>query len=183
VIPVLAKRFGARNLAIVAALVTALVILSYRVFDSFSAWFVIRLLQGMSISTLFVLSEAWIVGSTGDHNRGKIVAIYASVLSGSFGAGPLLISFIGIDGWTPFVLGAGVVLLGIIPFIFIREEVQPEPEETQASVFLTLLEKHRCCCSRSAVLLSSMLPRCRYSRFMVCATGSMSPPRPISCRR
>jgi len=133
VIPVLAKRFGARNVAIVAALVTALVILSYRVFDSFSAWFLIRLLQGMSISTLFVLSEAWIVGSAGDHNRGKIVAIYASVLSGSFGAGPLLISFIGIDGWTPFVLGAGVVLLGIIPFIFIREEVQPEPEETQPS--------------------------------------------------
>ena len=91
VIPVLAKRFGARNLAIVAAIVTALVILSYRVFDSFSAWFLIRLLQGMSISTLFVLSEAWIVGSTGDHNRGKIVAIYASVLSGSFGAGPLLV--------------------------------------------------------------------------------------------
>ena len=54
-------------------------------------------------------------------------------MSASFGAGPLLISFIGIDGWTPFVLGAGVVLLGIIPFIFIREEVQPEPEETQPS--------------------------------------------------
>ena len=90
VIPVLAKRFGSRNVAIAAAIVTAFVFLSYRVFDNFSAWFVIRLVQGMSISTLFVLSEAWIVGSTGDSNRGKIVAIYASVLSGSFGAGPLL---------------------------------------------------------------------------------------------
>ena len=133
VIPVVARRFGARNVAIVAALVTALVFLSYRVFDSFGAWFLIRLVQGMSISTLFVLSEAWVVGSTGDHNRGKIVAIYASVLSGSFGAGPLLISFIGIEGWTPFVLGAGVIVAGIIPFIFIQEDAQPEPEETQPS--------------------------------------------------
>jgi MFS family permease len=133
VIPVVARRFGSRNVAIVAAIVTALVFLSYRVFDSFSAWFLIRLVQGMSISTLFVLSEAWVVGSTGDHNRGKIVAIYASVLSGSFGAGPLLISFIGIEGWTPFVLGAGVIVAGIIPFFFIREEAQPEPEETQPS--------------------------------------------------
>ena len=141
VIPVVARRFGARNVAIVAAIVTALVILSYRVFDSFSAWFLIRLLQGMSISTLFVLSEAWIVGSTGDHNRGKIVAIYASVLSGSFGAGPLLISFIGIDGWTPFVLGASVILLGIIPFIFIRDEVQPEHEETQPSNIFSFAAK------------------------------------------
>ncbi len=133
IIPVLARRFGARNVAIVAAIVTSLVFLSYRVFDSFSAWFLIRLVQGMSISTLFVLSEAWVVGSTGDHNRGKIVAIYASVLSGSFGAGPLLISFIGIEGWTPFVLGAGVIVAGIVPFIFIQEEAQPEPEETQPS--------------------------------------------------
>jgi MFS family permease len=133
IIPVLAKRFGSRNVAIVAAIVTALVFLSYRVFDTFSAWFVIRLVQGMSISTLFVLSEAWIVGSAGDHNRGKIVAIYASVLSASFGAGPLLISFIGIDGWTPFVLGASVVAAGIIPFIFVRDDAQPEHEETQPS--------------------------------------------------
>ena len=86
VIPFAVKRFGARKVAIIAAMVTALVILSYKVFDNLSAWFLIRLLQGMSTATLFVLSESWIVGSAGDHNRGKIVAIYASVLSGSFGA-------------------------------------------------------------------------------------------------
>ena len=136
VIPYAAKRFGARNVAITAAIVTALVILSYKVFDTLAAWFLIRLVQGMTISTLFVLSEAWIVGSASDANRGKVVAIYASVLSGSFGAGPLLISFIGIEGWTPFVLGAAVVAIGAIPFIFIREDTQAEPEETQASGIL-----------------------------------------------
>jgi len=133
VIPVAAKRFGARKVAITAAIVTALVILSYKVFDTLAAWFLIRLLQGMTISTLFVLSEAWIVGSASDANRGKVVAIYASVLSGSFGAGPLLISFIGIEGWTPFVLGAAVVAIGVIPFIFIREDAHAEPEEAHAS--------------------------------------------------
>jgi len=136
VIPVLAKRFGGRNVAIAAAIVTALVFLSYPVFDSLSAWFLIRLVQGMSMSTLFVLSEAWIVGSAGDHNRGKIVAIYASVLSASFGSGPLLISIIGIDGLTPFILGAGVIAAGIIPFIFIRDNTPQEAEETQASSIL-----------------------------------------------
>jgi MFS family permease len=141
VIPVLAKRFGTRNLAIAAAIVTALVFLSYRVFDSFSAWFVIRLIQGMSISTLFVLSEALIVGSTGDHNRGKIVAIYASVLSGSFGAGPFLIGLIGIDGWTPFVLGAAVMVAGIVPFFFIRDDDQPGHQETQPSSILKFAGK------------------------------------------
>ena len=141
IIPVLAKRFGSRNVAIVAAIVTSLVFLSYRVFDTFSAWFVIRLVQGMSISTLFVLSEAWIVGSAGDHNRGKIVAIYASVLSGSFGIGPLLIGFIGIEGWTPFVLGAAVIAAGIIPFFFIRDDEALKQEETQPSSILSFAGK------------------------------------------
>ena len=133
VIPVAAKRFGARNLAIVAAILTAFLMLSYRLFDTLAAWFVIRLVQGMTISTLFVLSEAWIVGSAGDANRGKIVAIYSSVLSASFGAGPLLISFIGIEGWTPFVLGAGVLALGTIAFVFVEENRAADPEEAPPS--------------------------------------------------
>ena len=146
VIPVLAARYGARNVAIVAALATAMAILSYKAFDTLSAWFLIRLVQGMTIATLFVLSEAWIVGSAGDHNRGKIIAIYASVLSASFGAGPLLISFIGIEGWTPFLLGAVVVTLGVIPFIFIREDDHSEdnhgePGETHVSGVLSFAQK------------------------------------------
>ena len=141
VIPMLAARYGARNVAIVAALATAMAILSYKAFDTLSAWFLIRLVQGMTIATLFVLSEAWIVGSAGDHNRGKIVAIYASVLSASFGAGPLLISFIGIEGWTPFLLAAVVVTLGVIPFIFIREDDHDQPGETHASGILSFSQK------------------------------------------
>lgn len=141
VIPALAARFGARNVAIVAALATALAILSYKVFDVLSAWFLIRLLQGMAIATLFVLSEAWIVGSAGNQNRGKIVAIYSSILSASFGAGPLLISIIGIEGWTPFVLGAVVVTLGATAFLFIREDAQHEPEETRPSGTINFARK------------------------------------------
>jgi MFS family permease len=133
VIPVAARRIGARNVAIAAAVVTALVMVSYKAFDSLAAWFVIRLVQGMSMSVLFVLSEAWIVGSAGDRNRGKVVAIYACVLSASFGAGPLMLSFIGIEGWTPFALGAGVIAIGTIPLFFIREDAESAPEETHPS--------------------------------------------------
>lgn len=133
VIPVLAKRFGPRRVAITAAVVTAALILGYKVFDTMASWFFLRLLQGMSISTLFVLSEAWIVGSAGDEHRGKIVAIYASVLSASFGAGPLLVSIIGIEGWSPFIIGCVVVLMGVLPLFLIRENKTTSPEESVPS--------------------------------------------------
>jgi len=141
IIPLVAKRFGIRKVAITAAVITAATILSFKVFDTLPAWFLIRLVQGMSMSTLFVLSESLIVGSAGDANRGKIVAIYASVLSASFGAGPLLISFIGIDGWLPFVLGSAVIIVGIIPLAFIREDVQAESEEAQTSGIFSFAAK------------------------------------------
>ena len=118
---------------VTAALRTALLILSCKVFDTLAAWFVLRLLQGMSISTLFVLSEAWIVEFAGSDHRGKIVAIYGSILSASFGTGPALVGWIGIEGWMPFVLGSAVILLGIIPLSIVRETETPSPEETRIS--------------------------------------------------
>ena len=141
VIPVAAKRFGSRNLAVAAALATSLFILSYKVFDTIEAWFVIRLLQGMSISTLFVLSEAWIVGFAGSENRGKVVAIYASALSASFGAGPAIVGWIGIEGWAPFVIGSLVILAGVIPLSLVREADTEQPEETHTSGFFAFVPK------------------------------------------
>jgi MFS family permease len=133
VIPKVTKRFGGRNVAIGAALVTALTILAYKQFDTLSAWFLIRLVQGMSISVLFVLSEAWIVGFSGDQHRGKIVAIYGTILSASFGIGPLIISIIGIDGWLPFILGAIIVIVGIIPLFFIQLDKPSESDHSRPS--------------------------------------------------
>jgi len=140
-IPVLAKRFGARNVAILAAIITAVLLLSYKVFDSLAAWFLIRMLQGMSISTLFVLSEAWVVEYSGSRNRGKIIAIYGAILSASFGAGPLLISFIGIEGWLPFACGGIVLFLGVIPLFFIQEENTSDPEEVMVSGLFSFAPK------------------------------------------
>lgn len=134
-IPRCRRWLGARRLAISAAILSGLLIISYKLFDTLSAWFVLRLLQGMSISTLFVLSEAWIVGYSSTKHRGKVVAIYASVLSASFGAGPALIGFIGTDGWTPFVIGTVALLVGIIPITFIKERIDAPHDPSAASIF------------------------------------------------
>ena len=125
VIPVAVKKLGARRMAIIAALISAVLMITYKLFDTLSAWFVLRLIQGMSISTLFVLSEAWVVGFSGDRNRGKVVAVYGSILSGGFAVGPFLISVVGIHGWLPFVMGGGVMLLGVIPLLLVKESGLP----------------------------------------------------------
>ncbi len=141
VIPVATRRFGARRVAVIAAVVTSMLILAYKVFDDLAAWFILRLIQGMSMSTLFVLSETWIVRFAGSEHRGKIVAIYGSILSASFGTGPALVGWLGIEGWLPFVIGAVVILFGVIPLTLIEESETAQPEESKISGFFEFAPK------------------------------------------
>ena len=136
VIPVAAGKFGSRNVAIWAAIATSLFILCYKVFDTLEAWFILRLLQGMSMSTLFVLSEAWIVRFAGSSHRGRVIAIYGAVLSASFGAGPALVSWIGIHGWAPFVIGSIVIVCGVFPLYLLKdEELETQEENSTSGIF------------------------------------------------
>ena len=121
-IPYLSRRFGAQKVAIAAAAVAATSLLFYRVFDNLPAWFALRFVHGMTVSILFVLSESWVVRFSGRANRGTIVAIYATVLAASFGAGPAVVGFTGIDGWLPFVIGAVILYTGIIPLMLVRDD-------------------------------------------------------------
>ncbi|MCY4149215.1 MAG: MFS transporter [Gammaproteobacteria bacterium] len=132
-IPVISGRLGSRNMAVIAAFLNALVMLMYYMFDSIEAWFVLRFIQGVMISTLFVLSEVWIVRYAGDKHRGKVVAIYGSILALSFGAGPALISRIGIEGWIPFAAGAIVLLAGVFPLLMIKNEKAEQKQEQSIS--------------------------------------------------
>ncbi len=141
ILPELVRRFGSRNVAIIAALCSALLLLAYKIFGSLEAWFLIRLFQGMFVSTLFVLSEAWIVEFADDQHRGKIVAIYGSISSASFAAGPALLGWIGIAGWTPFVIGTVVILVGIIPLLLIQDDSVTQPKETGTSGIINFIPK------------------------------------------
>lgn len=142
-IPVFTSRLGTRRLAIVAALLTALITLLYKMFDHVTIWLLLRFLQGMSIAILFVLSEAWVIGFAGDKHRGKVVALYASLLSASFGAGPALVGTIGIEGWTPFVIGAAVLALGTAPLFMMQEDLVDSDSNTTTapSGFLSFIPK------------------------------------------
>ena len=126
-IPVLTRKHGARAVTLGAAAMAAVIRIGYKALPQLEAWFVLRLAHGMVISTLFVLSESWVVKYADPGSRGKVVAIYGAALAASFGAGPLLISLIGIDGWLPFAIGAGVLAVATIPIALIREE-RLEPE-------------------------------------------------------
>jgi len=134
VIPIVVRRFGAKRAVIAAALLTAAVIVCYPMFPVFWWWFGLRVLQGFFISILFAISEAWIVRFAAGAWRTRILAIYTSVLALSFGGGPAVITFTGIEGALPFLVGAAVLLLATIPIFFVKDEAVDSEDETPLSV-------------------------------------------------
>ncbi|MCX7346325.1 MAG: MFS transporter [Alphaproteobacteria bacterium] len=134
-IPPMVRRFGAKVVVLGAAVMTALVIVSYPFLPIFWWWFGLRILHGFFVSTLFAISEAWIVRFSEGPWRSRILALYASVLALSFGGGPLLISFTGIDTAAPFLIGAVILLVATIPIFFVKDEEVDSEDEAPLSVF------------------------------------------------
>jgi MFS family permease len=149
IIPGLVHAFGAKPVAISMAIATGLLFLAYPTFPTLWAWFPLRLLQGLFVGTLFALSEAWILESAGSQ-RGRVVGIYATCMSATFGIGPVIIGWVGIEGYKAFAIGAGILFLAIVPISMVsapadtakREHVSILRFAPKAPLLLTAIYVH-----------------------------------------
>jgi MFS family permease len=109
-VPTLARRFGAGRTALTCAALSAVTLLligwTYNVY----AWFLLRFLLGMVTNPLYVLSETWVIALAPAGRRGRIMGIYATVISLGFASGPLCLLAVGTEGWPPFMVGIGAFI-------------------------------------------------------------------------
>ncbi|HRX35283.1 MAG TPA: MFS transporter [Aestuariivirga sp.] len=133
-IPFTVRRFGAKRTVIGAAILTAAVIVTYPFAPVFWWWFVLRVMQGFFVSVLFAISEAWIVKFSAGPYRSRILALYTSILAASFGGGPVLIGFTGIDSPAPFIIGAIILVAATAPIFFVKDDAVDSEDERPLSV-------------------------------------------------
>ncbi|MCA0432693.1 MAG: MFS transporter [Proteobacteria bacterium] len=133
-IPIAVRKLGAKGTAIGSSLMVAAVIVAYPFVPIFWGWFALRIVQGFFVSMLFAISEAWIVKFADGPYRSRFTALYASVMALSFGGGPSIISFTGIDGPLPFLVGAVVLCSALLPILFVKDEQIDEEDERPLSV-------------------------------------------------
>ncbi|MFO1038746.1 MAG: MFS transporter [Geminicoccaceae bacterium] len=113
--PRLTERLGAVGCFRLALVVCAGVLLLFPLWIQPAWWFVLRFVFGCAAATMFVLSEAAVNALIEEHLRGRVLAIYASLFSVGFAAGPALLVVFGTEGWTPFLAAAGLFLLALLP--------------------------------------------------------------------
>lgn len=118
----LAHDFGVARTMIFAVVVAALSGIGFYYASAFWMWFPLRFTFHGATTTLFILSEFWINEAAPPRRRGLVLGIYATVLAVGFALGPLLFSALGSDGVTPFLVGAGIIMLAVIPIFIARHE-------------------------------------------------------------
>ena len=87
-------------------------------FPNVYAWFPIRFVLGAGVEIMLVAADIWINQVAEERSRGRVIGLYGFVLSAGFAIGPMIINLIGIEGWTPFLIGAVIVALGAVPLLW-----------------------------------------------------------------
>jgi MFS family permease len=115
--PPLVRRLGIRRFILIFLALDIVFFLALNLFESFAAWFVLRVLLGIVGSGIFTATEAWINLLARDDERGRVIGIYAAFLSAGFGVGPLMLAATGTTGWAPFLAASAISAAAALPLL------------------------------------------------------------------
>jgi len=126
----IARRLGAVAAMQLALLLAAAVLLLFPLAVDVRLWALWRILLGAAGATLFIVSEAAINALAPAERRGRILALYATSFSLGYAAGPLLLALTGSEGFLPFLVAAGFLLIAAAPLRLVAgvDRVLAEPE-------------------------------------------------------
>ncbi len=109
------RRLGARGTIAFGAAAAAAAMVAFPLYLDPALWFALRLVVSAGTALVFIISEAAINALAPDARRGRILALYATVFSLGYAAGPLIVAVLGSRGLAPFLASAGLFLMGAIP--------------------------------------------------------------------
>ena len=127
-------RLGLAGFLAGGALLSAAMLAAFTLTDSYWLWLALRFAQGAAATALFLGSEAWIVAGAADATRGRVVGVYATVLSLGFAAGPLLATTVGLFGPAPFLVCAAISLTCLLPLWLARRDAPAGAHESAAPI-------------------------------------------------
>jgi len=120
-VPRLLRRIDAADAILAAGVVTVASIALLPLFDTVSAWLILRLISGFAGSVPWVVTETWINVVADDRNRARVVALYGAVLSVGFAAGPLVLTVTGSDGPAAVICFASLNVAALAPIFLVRK--------------------------------------------------------------
>lgn len=117
-LPKLIQTLGTRRLLLMALWLSISCLMACYALPNVWFWFPIRFLNGAALVILFVLSETLINQLAVEATRGRLIGLYATVLSIGFAIGPAILVAVGGVGLLPYLIIAMLMGLASIPIWF-----------------------------------------------------------------
>jgi MFS family permease len=138
-LPFFTRHLSSRSIVLIAISLLCASFLMFIATEPVWTWYAIRFAAGFGIAALFTLSETWITIAAGTARRARVMGIYTSVLTVTFGLAPFLIAAIGFAGPWPWLIAAACMALGFLVVLTVKVEAPNAGDK--GSSFFTVLRK------------------------------------------
>ncbi len=121
-IPQIISRVGHIRVFAAFASVASLVVLIHAVYVSPFVWFLLRVLTGISMVSIYTVAESWLNDRASNKNRGSVLSVYMVVLYGAMGLGMFLLNFSDPLNFQPFILISVITSAALIPILLTKRK-------------------------------------------------------------
>ena len=122
IIPKLISRVGHIRIFAAFASIASLVILIHAIFISPLVWFLLRILTGISMVSIYTVAESWLNDRASNKNRGSVLSIYMVILYGAMGIGMFFLNFSNPTNFEPFIMVSIITSGALIPILFTKRK-------------------------------------------------------------
>ena len=121
-IPQIISRVGHIRVFAAFASVASLVVLIHAVYVSPFVWFLLRVLTGISMVSIYTVAESWLNDRASNKNRGSVLSVYMVILYGAMGLGMFLLNFSDPLNFQPFILISIITSAALIPILLTKRK-------------------------------------------------------------
>jgi MFS family permease len=104
------------------ASIASIVVLMHSIFVNPLTWFILRVVTGVSMVSIYTIAESWLNDRSSNKNRGSILSIYMIVLYGSMAIGMFFLNFSSPINFQPFILISLFMSLALIPILLTKKK-------------------------------------------------------------
>jgi MFS family permease len=121
-IPNIISRVGHIRVFAAFASIASLVILIHAIYVTPIVWFLLRVLTGISMVSIYTVAESWLNDRATNKNRGSVLSIYMVILYGAMGLGMLFLNFSNPVNFEPFILISIITSAALIPILLTKRK-------------------------------------------------------------
>ena len=104
------------------ASIASIVVLLHSILINPYTWFILRVVTGISMVSIYTIAESWLNDRSSNKNRGSILSIYMIVLYGSMALGMFFLNFSSPVKFQPFILISLFMSLALVPILLSKKK-------------------------------------------------------------